>query len=139
MAEEIEIAEEETPLAAPEGAWALLNLILAILTTLGSILLLVFTIGKNKDENEDEAKAETDTPEQTEINKKKGWRIASIIPALAAIITFILTEDMSLPMQFTDKWTLLMAVIALAQIVIAMLSKKSKQDPDDDEPVAVEA
>ena len=37
------------------------------------------------------------------------------------------------PMVFVDKWTLLMVIIAVIQIVIAVLSMKDKQEPDEDE------
>ena len=100
-----EIADEETPLAMG-GAWALVNLILTVLTVLGSILLLIGYIGKKQKEREDEngnvilnaeGEAETD-----DIKKKGGWRLASIIPAVAAVIAFILTENMRLPMVLVD-------------------------------------
>lgn len=117
------IPEEETPLAGG-NAWALLNLILTVLTVLGSVLLLVFTLGKKEEEGEG-----GEGPQ--EIRKKKFWRIFSIVPAIAAVIAFILTEDMTQPMQFVDKWTILMVAIALIQVVVAILSRKSKRDSDD--------
>ena len=66
--------------------------------------------------------------------KKKGLlRLIDIIPAVAAVITFILTEDMSADMVLTDKWTLLMVVILLVDIVIALFTKKSVKDSDETE------
>ena len=68
---------------------------------------------------------------------KKGlWRLISIIPALIAIIVFIFTEDMTLPMIFVDKWTLLHVVIALVQVVVMVLCKKKKDENDEDENAA---
>lgn len=60
------------------------------------------------------------------------WKrfVLSIVPAAAAILAFILTEDMRQPMVFVDRWTILMAVIALAQVAVAVLSKKKKQEAD---------
>ena len=60
-------------------------------------------------------------------------RLLSIIPAAGSIILFILTEDMSLPMQMVDKWTPVMAAILIVQAVITLLSKKKKKDGDDSE------
>ncbi len=61
-------------------------------------------------------------------------KIAGAVAGVAAPITFILTEDMSLPMQMIDKWTLLMLVMLAAQIVTAILNKRaSKLDDEDDE------
>jgi uncharacterized repeat protein (TIGR02543 family) len=139
---EEDIADEPTPLDMG-GAWALVNLILTILTVLGSILLLIGYIGKKQKEREDEngnvilnaeGEAETD-----DIKKKGGWRLASIIPAVAAVIAFILTENMRLPMVLVDKWTLLMVVIALVQLLVAYFSKKKTQEPEQPEQMAANA
>ena len=137
-----EIVDEATPLAMG-GAWALVNLILTILTVLGSILLLIGYIGKKQKEREDEngnvilnaeGEAETD-----DIKKKGGWRLASIIPAVAAVIAFILTENMRLPMVLVDKWTLLMVIIALVQLLVAYFSKKKTQEPEQPEQMVANA
>ncbi|HJB68854.1 MAG TPA: hypothetical protein H9770_08485 [Candidatus Fournierella excrementigallinarum] len=55
------------------------------------------------------------------------------IPAIAAVAAFILTEDMSDPMVFTDRWTLLMAAIAAVQAIVAILAKKSREKAGEDE------
>ena len=137
-----DIADNATPLAGlGTGAWALINLILTIVTTLLSILLLIGYIGKKKkaleaedgnvvlDENGKEVM-------EYEKNKKGLWRLISIIPALIAIIVFIFTEDMTLPMIFVDKWTILHVVIALVQVVVMVLCKKKKDENDEDENAA---
>ena len=137
-----EIVDEAAPLDMG-GAWALVNLILTILTVLGSILLLIGYIGKKQKEREDEngnvilnaeGEAETD-----DIKKKGGWRLASIIPAVAAVIAFILTENMRLPMVLVDKWTLLMVIIALVQLLVAYFSKKKTQEPEQPEQMIANA
>ena len=124
--EEESIGEAQTPLAGGDAAWALLNLILTILTVLGSVILLVGYLGKKRKEDEE-------GNEEYTVKKHGGWRLASLIPAIGAIIAFILTEDMSLPMVFVDRWTLLMVIIAVIQIVVAVLSLKDKQEPDEDD------
>ena len=137
-----DIADNATPLAGlGTGAWALINLILTIVTTLLSILLLIGYIGKKKKALEDEdgnVVLDENGKEvmEYEKNKKGLWRLISIIPALIAIIVFIFTEDMTLPMIFVDKWTILHAVIALVQIVVMVLCKKKKDENDEDENAA---
>ena len=133
---EEDIADEPTPLAMG-GAWALVNLILTVLTVLGSVMLLVGYIGKKQKEREDEdgnviLNAEGEA-EMDDIKKKGGWRLASILPAVAAVIAFILTENMRLPMVLVDKWTLLMIVIALVQLLVAYFSRKETQEPEQPE------
>ena len=137
-----DIADNATPLAGlGTGAWALINLILAIVTTLLSILLLIGYIGKKKKALEDEdgnVVLDENGKEvmEYEKNKKGLWRLISIIPALIAIIVFIFTEDMTLPMIFVDKWTILHVVIALVQVVVMVLCKKKKDENDEDENAA---
>ena len=121
------IAEKDVPMAgvaAESSFWALLNLIMAVLTGIMSAVLLVGYFGReeNDEENEDES---TD---------RKGFaRFMSIIPAAAALILFVLTENMRNPMVLTDRWTILMAVILMIQAVVAYIDKKSEDDNDDDE------
>ena len=137
-----DIADNATPLAGlGTGAWALINLILTIVTTLLSILLLIGYIGKKKKALEDEdgnVVLDENGKEvmEYEKNKKGLWRLISIIPALIAIIVFIFTEDMTLPMIFVDKWTILHVVIALVQVVVMVLCKKRKDENDEDENAA---
>ena len=137
-----DIADNATPLAGlGTGAWALINLILTIVTTLLSILLLIGYIGKKKKALEDEdgnVVLDENGKEvmEYEKNKKGLWRLISIIPALITIIVFIFTEDMTLPMIFVDKWTILHVVIALVQVVVMVLCKKRKDENDEDENAA---
>ena len=109
------IEDEETPLAGgisseePSGSWALLNLILMVLTVL---LLLIFP----KNEEREDAKVQYRT------------NVLGIGLALAAIAVFIFTENVHLPMVIVDQWTLLMGVIAAAAIVIKVFSHKKVEE-----------
>ena len=121
-APEAYIADSDAPLAA-NNTWALLNLIMTVITGLISAVLLVGYFGKKDDEEEENEDAET---------KRKGIvRLASLIPAAGAIIAFILTEDMTNMMVLTDRWTILMAVILLIQAVTAILAKKEKAESEE--------
>lgn len=135
-AQTAEVAEIEVPMAAPEAfiadsdaplaannTWALLNLIMTVITGIISAVLLAGYFGKKEDEEDDNEDAET---------KRKGLvRLASLIPAAGAIIAFILTEDMTNMMAITDRWTILMAVILLIQAVTAILAKKEKAESEE--------
>ena len=110
------IEDEETPLAPMAGgAWALVNLVLMILTVLASLLMLLGVIGKKRGRN-----------------NKSFWRIASLIPAIGALAAFVLTENMKLPMAMVDRWTLLMVIIAVLQVIVAAMSKKQNESEDDE-------
>ena len=109
------IEDEETPLAPmANGKWALVNLVLMILTVLASLLMLLGVIGKKRGRN-----------------NKSFWRIASMIPAIGALAAFVLTENMKLPMAMVDRWTLLMVIIAVLQLIVAVMSKKQNESEDD--------
>ncbi len=135
-----DIPDEEVPLAAAP-AWALVNLILSILTVLGSLLLLIGFIGKKKEEVLDEdGNAILDAEGNSlmnQIHKHGGWRLGSLLPAILSVIVFILTEDMRNPMILVDRWTLLMVIIAVVQILVAFFSKKETEKPEEETAVSV--
>ncbi len=104
------------------GKWAILNLILTILTVLSSLLMLTFYfVGKrDKEEREEEGEEEL---------KRKGLiRLLSILPALLAVITFMLTENMRNPMVFVDKWTLLMLLYGVMNAALTFFSIKKREE-----------
>ena len=43
---------------------------------------------------------------------------------------------MSLPMQWTDKWTIVMAVLAVIQVLTVIFAKKKEQEVEEDETYA---
>lgn len=120
--EESVIDDNTTPLGTKTPSWALLNLILAIGTSLMSILMLVLYFnGRNKEKELADGSLEKNK------TKRKGLlRLISLIPAISSIVMFILTQNMSLPMIMVDNWTIWMAVIAGIQIALAIFSSKDK-------------
>lgn len=108
-AEEETITDEETPLAESASGWALLNLILAIVTVIGAVVLVIGYFA----------------------GYQTIWRLLSLIPAIGGVVAFFLTEDMSLPMAFVDSWTVLMVIIAVVQVVIAIMAMKDKEDDEE--------
>lgn len=103
------------------------------------VVLIGYFIGKARKREEDEEENEDgympindDEEEPEEELKRRGIvRLLSIIPTIVGIIVFILTEDMSLPMQLTDEWTWVMAVIAIVQVVVAAFTKKKRSKDED--------
>ena len=106
------IADEPTPLAGP--SWALLNLILTVLTVLG-IGTMFTMLGKKRNE--------------TTVKKGKVFRLSTLIPAAGAVVAFLLTENLKNPMALTDQWTILMAAITLVQgaLIALGLGRKAKK------------
>ena len=60
-------------------------------------------------------------------------KLVGAIAGIAAPITFILTEDMSLPMVMVDKWTILMLIMLAVQVVAAIANKKASELDDEEE------
>jgi uncharacterized repeat protein (TIGR02543 family) len=100
------ITNEETPLAGGGPTWALLNLIMTITNALG--ISSIFTMLKKK-------RAEELT------KQSKAFRWSTVIPAAAAILAFLLTQNLNSTMVLTDQWTLLMGAITLIQAVVVGL------------------
>ena len=132
-ADSVNIEDGDTPLAV-EQTWALLNLIMTIVTGIISAVLLAGWFGKREEDDEEE------NEDENEETRRKGLvRLSSILPAAGAIVAFILTENMNNPMAFTDRWTILMAVILLIQGVVALLAKKESKEEDEEATEAINA
>ena len=114
------ISDPQTPKAMPEKYWALLNLILSILTVIFGLIFVLH--GKDDD---------------LEVEDKRKANIAKIIAALVAIVSviiFIFTEDMTVTMVWIDKWTILMAIILIGELIIDYyIHKKSQNDNEEEE------
>jgi uncharacterized repeat protein (TIGR02543 family) len=124
---EASIEDPEVPLSNGGAAWALLNLLLTILAIVLTAALWITYRLRRKEEDQDDPNIEVT------VKRRVGFRIVSIIVAVVAVIVFILTEDMTLPMQITDKWTIWMVVIAVAQILVAFFSRKKVEEEDLDQ------
>ena len=120
------IPAERVPLANV-ASWALLNLMLTIVTGLIMAALFVTYFFRKKDENEDDP----DTDQK--VRKHLFVRLITIATTAVAIILFILTQDMSLPMIFIDQYTIWHIVIAAATVLLAGVSRKSYEDEELEE------
>ncbi len=117
----VTIEDTETPLASG-AAWSLLDLILTVITGLLAVSLLVTYFKRRKEEEEDE---------NVEVKRKGLLRMLSIVPMIGAIVLFILTQDMTLPMIIIDEWTIVFAAITLVQAGITYFSRKKVEEEDD--------
>ena len=111
------IEDGPVPKAVPEngGHWALLNLILTLLTILLAALLALW------DKLADEADGSI-----------RARRIIGAALAVLAVIILILTEDFTEPMRFIDRWTALMALIFILEICAALLMKVVRRSEADE-------
>ena len=119
--------------------WALMNLILSIL---GVLLALVaafkFFARKKKSDDGDERDADEQNTDESEENRQGrkggfGWFVALVVLEVAAILLFILTQDMSKPMVLVDFWTFVHLIIAILQVVALVLLSRTKKNAEEDE------
>ncbi len=117
---EIQIEEPQIPTTAgPQlGGWALVDLVLALITALTSVILLASYSRRYRDEDTEEEK------------KSKGrLRLMSILLAAIAVGLFLFTQNLALPMVMVDKWTLVFAVITLVQLIVAFMARHETEQP----------
>jgi amino acid transporter len=105
----------------PLENWALFNLLLTIITGIIMAALLITWFTKRKEDEDADG-----------INKRPLYRIVSIVATIVAIVIFVLTENMSLPMILTDSYTVYHLLIAAVQIVVAVLARKKYEEKKAD-------
>ena len=102
------VAENNVPMADAEGFWALINLIAAALTVIMGALFLA-------------------------ANRRIRAKVFGIVAAITSAIIFILTEDMTLTMQLTDRWTVLMVAILAVEVLIMATARKPEDEEEENE------
>ncbi len=130
----VDIGESNVPFGGQRRAWALVNLIAALFTALLSgVLIITYLSNKKDEEDEEEQNAYDDEDKKAKLKRKGLLRILSVIIALAALIIFFLTEDMTLTMVYIDTLTPLMLGIAFVQLIVAFLARKKVKEADEEE------
>ena len=115
---------EEVPLAVIEGgSWALINFALMNLAVYESLMLLIGYFVQVK-----KASEENDRETERKLKKKGIMRVISLPVALISVIAFFLTEDITLSTGFVDRYTIVMAIIAIAQTAVVALSRKKEEE-----------
>ena len=131
------IKEEATPQAAPKGHWALINLIAAMLSVVLAVAALLAKHAKEEDEEEKDdqvVESENQDDETSASKRHRTWKIVAVIDAIAAVVVFILTENLAHDMVLVDKWTVLMVLFGLISIVSTYFARKwHEEDEDEDE------
>ena len=125
-----EIIDEEPPLAN-FSAWALLNLIASIGTVATAAGMAITFFKKKEDEDDDVVKVKADGEPAEDKGKKS--KFFGLIPAVASVVIFFLTENMHDPMVLVDKWTIPMFGILLVNGILAYFTRNKKpEEPNAD-------
>ncbi len=122
-----EVEDGDIPLFATSdvGTWALVNLILAIVTVALSVVIATSSFLNKQAEHQDEQEGAANT------HKKWLEPLFSLLISAVSVVCFVLTEDMSLPMAMLDKWTLAMLLLTLVQVFVALRVRKTTSGDDD--------
>ena len=125
------IPDPEPPrsiLPEPED-WALLNLILMVLTVIVALVDGILYFRNPRDKYGDEYEYEDD--EDEEVRRHGLPRIAAFIIAIASVILFFLTEDITDPMIWVDEYTIWMLILFIIAVLLSMLSKKEYEEESE--------
>ena len=96
-----------------------MNLLMAILTTFASaVVWVMFGIGKKRQN-------------QKTSSRKMMFSLFSLLPAIASVIAFIATENVTNPMIMMDKWTLMMVLIAVVQMVVVVFAVRKTSEASE--------
>ncbi|MBQ9015346.1 MAG: InlB B-repeat-containing protein [Firmicutes bacterium] len=117
-----DLADDPLPLAIIDGEWTLLNLVFTVATAVISILLLGFYFIKKR-EDEDEGLEELSRANLI-------VRLLGVIPAVVAIMTFSLTEDLTMDMGLVDKHTLPSILILAVEAFIALVAARTAAEEE---------
>ena len=130
------IKEEATPQASLKGHWALINLIAAMLSVVLAVVALLAKHAKEEDEEDkDDQVVESENQDDETVTSKRHrtWKIVAVIDAIAAVVVFILTENLAHDMVLVDKWTVLMVLFGLISIVSTYFARKWHEENEDED------
>ena len=111
--------------APPTEKWALLNLILALITFILGIIFLFVRQKHKEDDNEGAYKED-----KKDIRK---FKLLALFIGIVSIIVFLFTEDITLEMQLIDKWTIIMLLFFIDQLFATMIIHKVARGSKKDE------
>jgi uncharacterized membrane protein len=131
--------------------WAVVNLVLSIVGVVLAVLVFVRALLLKKKTDEDEehknydaktaavasgdvqGKKRDDDDSEKFTQRRIVWLVATLVLAIVSVVVFLLTEDMSNPKTLVDKWTIINAVLLIAEILsILFVFHNKKTDTDDD-------
>ena len=127
------INDDETPEVAVKGHWALINLVCALLSVLLGVIVILSKHKKGEEEDEDEQVVESEEDDEETSTRHRRWKVVAGIDAIVSVVVFIFTENITLPMQLVDKWTILMVVFLLVSVVSTYFARKWHEEDEDDE------
>ena len=125
-----EIIETEPPLAKgpTNPTWSLFALIATIVTSVIGLIMSASYFIKKKDEDGEPTKVAVSTVEDEQKPMKS--KFLGLVPMAAAIVAFILTQDLSGLMTIFDKWSILFALLGIGNGALGYVTRNKTSETD---------
>ena len=128
---EVEIAPAVVPMAS-FGSWAIVNLLLTIVTgllTLFLLIMLFLTRGEKVDDTLPKKHSQlVKMLENKKINNRILYLFVGMVTTVIAIVLFTATENTKLSIQLFDNYTVLHAIIMIVTLLVVVLSGIGKKE-----------
>ncbi|MCL2808233.1 MAG: hypothetical protein FWD27_08820, partial [Coriobacteriia bacterium] len=114
------------PITAPAGysAWSLFDLLATIICALLLIVAALFAVSARKKNNKEQEGHSSDNS----YRKPRPLMLALLAGStLVAVVLFVVTQNIKLPVVIFDYWSLFFALILIAAIIFALRSVGKKQ------------
>ena len=69
----------------------------------------------------------------TIVKRRRALRVAGVVVGVASVLLLLVTQDFTQDMTIFDQWSVLFAIMAIANAVLTLLSRRRKTDEDEDE------
>jgi hypothetical protein len=106
-----------------EPAWALLNLIIVLLSVVIITLIALLAVHRQKHEKVDWVKSED--LGYADIYYKSTLMLVGFLTALAGVLTFVVTQNAESVMALADMWTVPHLILAVTGILCCRIAFKS--------------
>lgn len=122
------IDDEGTPLTKGEqGIWSLFDASCTAVAAILAAVMALFALGRNRKEEEREQQG-AETAKTTERKRERALRLASLVPGIGSVVALFLTQDFTQVMAVFDQWSILFGILAVANIALALVTRKSEGD-----------
>jgi heme/copper-type cytochrome/quinol oxidase subunit 2 len=100
-----------------QNAWALFNLILAIIGIVLALTACIHALVRNTREKREASEGFVPQSERLQRrNRRMLWFVIAVCLGIAGVVVFFLTQDLSSQMVMVDNWTILNAIILVLEI-----------------------
>ncbi len=119
------IVDEGSPLYGEwkeTSIWSLFNL---LVTVLSLVSLIAYILVKKSEEDE--------YGNEIEFERKKSSILVLAIFTIISIVLFVLTQNMTLPMEIFDRYSIIFAIVIFVQLIVMYFIPKYKDEKDQHE------